>query len=145
MKIINLLSAIFALVMVVLPVNAASPLTDAEQIQQIMAAQEKAWNRGDLEAFMQGYWQSEDLAFVGKSGLKKGWQTTLDNYKKSYPNKSAMGILKFTLLDSQVSGDSAFVLGKWHLTRDKDTPNGHFTLYWKKINDDWKIVIDHSS
>ena len=83
---------------------------------------------GILKDFMAGYWQSEELTFIGSSGIKKGWQTTLDNYKKSYPNKSAMGILKFDLLEVKVNGDSAFVLGKWKLTREKDMPNGYLHI-----------------
>jgi ketosteroid isomerase-like protein len=118
---------------------------DKETILSIMASQEKAWNKGDLEEFMQGYWQSEKLAFVGKSGIKHGWQTTLNNYKNTYPDRSAMGQLTFTILEVELTGDTAFVLGKWHLRREKDEPNGHFTLYWKKIKGHWKIVIDHSS
>lgn len=118
---------------------------DKQQILSILKQQQTAWNEGDLVKFMAGYWQSDELAFVGKSGIKKGWITTLKNYQKSYPDKKAMGKLNFTILDIQQKDDFAFVLGKWELQREKDTPNGHFTLLWKKIDGHWKIIIDHSS
>jgi len=119
--------------------------SDKEQILTIMAAQEKAWNNADLELFMAPYLKSEQLKFVGKNGIKYGWQTTLDNYKKTYPDKEAMGQLKFDVLEVEIKQDTAFVLGKWQLTRTKDTLSGYYTLYWKKIDGNWLITIDHSS
>jgi ketosteroid isomerase-like protein len=95
---------------------------------------------------MQTYWKSDSLLFVGKNGPKYGWQTTLDNYRKSYPDKAAMGILSFDIKQIQIiSSQDAFVLGAWHLKREKDEPQGYFTLLLKKINGEWKIVADHSS
>ncbi|MCC6280587.1 MAG: DUF4440 domain-containing protein [Saprospiraceae bacterium] len=115
-------------------------------IRTIMAAQELAWNRGDLEAFMDGYWVSDSLRFIGSKGLTYGWQQTLDNYKKGYPDTDAMGKLKFTILSvEQLSKRSAFVIGKWHLTRKAGDLSGHYTLLWKKIKGKWVIVADHSS
>jgi len=110
-----------------------------------MNLQEKAWSDGNIEDFMKGYWQSDSLMFVGKNGIKYGWQTTLDNYKKSYPDKIAMGKLEFDVIKLEVNGKSAFMLGKWSLIREKDNPNGYFDLYWKKINGNWVITIDHTS
>ncbi len=110
-----------------------------------MDIQEKAWNDGNIDAFMQGYWQSDLLMFVGKNGIKYGWQTTSDNYKKSYPNKAAMGKLEFDIIKLEVNENAAYMLGKWSLIRANDNPNGYFTLYWKKINDQWLITIDHTS
>ena len=110
-----------------------------------MAAQEEAWSNGNIKKFMEGYWQSDSLKFVGKNGIKYGWQTTLDNYKKSYPDKAAMGKLEFEVLQLEVNGSSAFMLGKWSLIRESDNPNGYFDLYWKKINGNWVITIDHTS
>ena len=120
---------------------------DTAAIRKVLHEQELAWNRADINAFMQGYWQSEDLEFVGKNGLQKGWQKTLDNYKKSYPDAAAMGKLDFTILKLEVlSKKSAYIVGKWHLARpDKGDLQGHFTLLWKKINGLWVIVSDHSS
>jgi ketosteroid isomerase-like protein len=95
---------------------------------------------------MQGYEQSDSLVFVGKNGPEYGWQTTLDNYKKSYPDKSAMGILTFDIKRVKlISSDHAFVLGAWHLKREKDEPKGWFTLLLKKSGGKWKVVADHSS
>jgi ketosteroid isomerase-like protein len=115
------------------------------EIRNIMQQQQAAWNSGDLKAFMQGYWQSDELQFIGKNGIKKGWNTTLKNYQASYPNKAAMGKLTFDILQVEVSGDRAFVLGQWSLQRATDNPRGFYTLYWKKIDNQWKIIIDHSS
>lgn len=111
-----------------------------------MQTQEDAWNRGDLEAFMAAYWHSDSLQFIGSRGLTYGWQQTLDNYKKGYPNRDAMGTLKFNVLSvQQLSPKSAFVIGKWHLTRKAGDLSGHYTLLWKKIKGEWVIVADHSS
>jgi ketosteroid isomerase-like protein len=118
---------------------------DRNEILEVMHQQEVAWNNGNIDGFMNGYWKSDSLKFVGKNGIKYGWQNTLENYKKSYPDKATMGTLKFDVIQLEVYGKSAFVLGKWQLKREKDTPNGYFTLFWKKINGHWVIVIDHTS
>lgn len=92
------------------------------------------------------YWRSDSLLFVGKSGITYGWQATLDRYKKTYPNKSAMGQLKFNLLEfKSLTADLCFLVGKWHLQRSIGNLEGHFTLLLRKINGAWKIVADHSS
>ncbi|MCB0542114.1 MAG: nuclear transport factor 2 family protein [Saprospiraceae bacterium] len=120
--------------------------SDEQTIRRIMSDQEAAWNRADLEGFMDGYWRSDSLRFIGSKGLTYGWQQTLDNYKKTYPDAEAMGTLHFTLLSVEVlSPESAFVIGKWRLVREKDEPSGHFTLLWKKMDGTWVIVADHSS
>jgi ketosteroid isomerase-like protein len=119
---------------------------DIVHIRQILKQQEIAWNEGNLEGFMQGYWKSDSLRFIGSRGIQYGWQTTLDNYKKGYPDKAAMGQLIFTILKvEKLSPTSAFIIGQWRLKREKDEPNGHFTLLWKKIKGQWLIVADHSS
>jgi ketosteroid isomerase-like protein len=124
----------------------AAQTADHRAIRKIMAEQELAWNRGDLPGFMEGYWKSDSLRFIGSSGLTYGWQKTLDNYKKGYPDRAAMGGLKFTILSvEKLSRRSAFVVGKWHLTREKGDLSGHYTLLWRKINGRWRIVADHSS
>jgi ketosteroid isomerase-like protein len=95
---------------------------------------------------MQGYLKSDSLLFVGKSGPKYGWETTLANYKKSYPDKKAMGLLSFDIKEvKMISADYAFVLGAWHLKREKDDPKGYFTLIVNKISGEWKVIADHSS
>lgn len=119
---------------------------DKNAIMKVLETQRQAWNRGDLEAYMQGYWHSDSLLFVGKSGPKYGWQTTLDNYKKGYPDKAAMGQLAFDILKVQLlDKTNAFVLGAWHLKRENDTPGGYFTLLLRKMKGEWKVVADHSS
>lgn len=119
---------------------------DENLIRKIMAEQELAWNRGDLEGFMGAYWRSDSLKFIGSRGLTYGWQQTLDNYKKGYPDTDAMGKLKLTIISvEKLSGKSAYVIGKWHLTRKAGDLSGHYTLLWKKIGGKWVIVADHSS
>lgn len=118
---------------------------DEKIIKEVMQMQEQAWNKGDIEKFMQGYWQSDSLMFIGKNGIKYGWQTTLENYKKSYPDKATMGELKFEIIKLEINNDAAYMLGKWNLERKEDNPNGYFTLYWKKIEGKWLITIDHTS
>jgi hypothetical protein len=119
--------------------------SEKDAIMNVMNMQEQAWSDGSVDDFMKGYWQSDSLMFVGKNGIKYGWETTLDNYKKSYPDKSAMGKLEFDVIKLEVNGTSAFMLGKWSLIRENDNPNGYFDLYWKKINGNWVITIDHTS
>lgn len=119
---------------------------EANKILQIMAAQEKAWNEGDIEQFMKGYWENDSLVFVGKSGLTYGYNNTLANYKKGYPDKTYMGNLKFTILSMQPLGKQFYrVIGKWELTRTVGNLSGHYTLLLQKINGEWKIISDHSS
>ncbi|GAB4486743.1 MAG: nuclear transport factor 2 family protein [Saprospiraceae bacterium] len=119
---------------------------DETAIRRVIADQEAAWNRGDLEAFMEGYWKSDSLTFIGSRGVTYGWQATLDSYKKGYPDAEAMGKLTFTILQLEIlSAQSAYVIGKWKLARSKDEPGGHFTLLWKKIAGKWVIVADHTS
>lgn len=119
---------------------------DEAAIRKIMDDQAAAWNRGDLEAFMYGYWKSDKLAFVSGDSVTRGWQQTLDNYKKNYATREKMGKLTFSDLEiTVISKDSAFVLGSWSLARVNDNPKGKFTLLWRKFRDGWRIVNDHSS
>jgi uncharacterized protein (TIGR02246 family) len=119
---------------------------DREAILKVMDTQKVAWNRGDIEGFMQTYWKSDSLVFVGKTAPTYGWQTTLEHYKATYPDKAAMGTLAFNIIQVKVlDKTNAFVLGGWKLTREKDTPGGYFTLWFRKIKGEWKIVCDHTS
>jgi ketosteroid isomerase-like protein len=120
---------------------------DEKQILAILENQTNAWNKGDIESFMKGYWQNDSLMFIGKSGVTYGYAQTLANYKKNYPDKDAMGILKFNLIKvTKLSGDAYYVIGKWHLTREKNGDiGGHYTLLFRKIKGKWVIVADHSS
>ncbi|MBS1526151.1 MAG: nuclear transport factor 2 family protein [Bacteroidetes bacterium] len=119
---------------------------DTEAIKKVLDDQRLAWNRGDVESYMQGYWKSDSLMFIGHAAPVYGWRETLERYKKAYPDKSAMGELTFDILQIKVLDSSnAFVLGGWHLKREKDAPGGYFTLWFRKINGEWKIVCDHTS
>jgi uncharacterized protein (TIGR02246 family) len=115
-------------------------------IRRLLATQTESWNRGDVEGFMQTYWKSDSLMFIGKSGVVRGWQQTLDNYKKGYPDTAAMGKLSFDILEVKpVSDEYAFVVGKWMLKRSIGDVGGHYTLLLRRINGQWRIVADHSS
>ena len=116
-------------------------------INHKMSEQETCWNTGDLECFMQHYWHSDSLLFIGKSGLTYGWQPTLDNYISGYPDKSAMGKLTFTNeVKEFIDIETVQVIGQWELQRDSlDNIGGYYSLLWKIKNDEWVIVSDHSS
>lgn len=119
---------------------------DEKSIREILVDQTGAWNKGNLEDFMAGYWKSDSLLFIGKNGVSNGWQKTLQNYQKGYPDTTAMGKLNFDLLElRQLSPEYFFVVGKWHLQRSIGNIGGHFSLLFNKINGKWKIVADHSS
>ncbi len=118
---------------------------EKEAIKKVLYKQQAEWNRGDITAFMDGYWRSEELTFIGSRGLTKGWEATLANYKKGYPDKAAMGELSFEILILDVlSTDAARMVGRYTLKREKDTPSGLFTLIWRKINNQWVIVADQT-
>lgn len=125
----------------------AQTASDRRAILAILNRQTADWNAGRVEAFMNGYWQSDSLTFVGKVGVTKGYEGTLASYKKRYPDRATMGTLKFDILklEFQASG-VAYVIGRWHLTRPQvGDVGGHYTLLWRKINRRWVIVSDHSS
>ncbi|WP_296311133.1 DUF4440 domain-containing protein [Winogradskyella sp. UBA3174] len=114
-------------------------------IRLVMEAQEIAWNKHDLEGFMQGYWKSDLLKFYGSNGLTKGWQNTLNNYKKGYPTKAESGTLNFVINDiSNIEGDNYWVMGEYHLKRDVGNADGVFIIIFKKIKGKWKIIADMS-
>ena len=118
---------------------------DKEAILSVMKLQEKAWSANDLEGFMQGYWKNDSLKFYGSSGLTRGWQQTLDNYKKRYPTKEHSGSLQFTINDvSKIDEGSYWVMGEYFLKRSVGDANGVFIIIFKKINGEWKIVADMS-
>lgn len=120
---------------------------DKQMILSILQRQTENWNAGNVVDFMKGYWESDSLMYIGKSGVKYGYQSTLESYKKNYPDKAAMGTLKFDILEVKFIAENAcFVVGKWHLTRpEKGDIGGHYTLLWRKIKGEWVIVADHSS
>jgi uncharacterized protein (TIGR02246 family) len=127
------------------PKSPAAP-TAQEQIQAVLDMQQEAWNRGDAEAFLQGYWHSPDLTFSGSGGITRGWDDLLERYHKSYPDRAAMGQLTFSGLEFRELGPRAFlVLGSWHLTRASGDVGGVFTLVFQKFPEGWRIIHDHTS
>ena len=119
---------------------------DREAISTVLRAQQTAWNRGDVDAFLVGYWHSPELTFSGSSGMARGWDGVLARYKKNYPDRDTMGQLDFSELEFRFWGpDAALVLGRWHLKREKDDVGGVFTLVWQRFPDGWKIIHDHTS
>src|SRR5438105_4119322 len=123
--------------------SAQSPQSE---IRAVVSAQQEAWNRGDIDAFMNGYWRSEEIVFVSGDEVTRGWQKVLDRYKKKYSDRAKMGTLTFSNLEiTPLSNDSAVVLGSWELKRANDNPHGRFTLIFRRFPDGWKIVHDHTS
>ncbi|MFT4673295.1 MAG: hypothetical protein ACJAYD_000281 [Patiriisocius sp.] len=118
---------------------------DKEAILKVMKNQEIAWSKNDLEGFMKGYIKSDSLKFYGKSGLTKGWQQTLENYKKGYPTKQHSGTLTFTINDiSKIESNSYWVMGNYFLSRELGDAKGVFMIIFKNIDGSWKIVADMS-
>ena len=119
---------------------------DEQAIRSILAEQTIQWNKGNIELFMKGYWKSDSLLFVGKNGPKYGYQTTLENYKKNYPDTVIMGKLNYDILRVQpLSATTYFVLGKFMLIRSIGNVSGYYTLLFRKMKGQWVIVSDHSS
>ena len=119
---------------------------EKSEINCLLDKQVASWNEGNLEKFMETYWNSDRLVFVGSRGPTYGWQATLDNYKKGYPNKQAMGKLEFKIMDiSKIDRKTVFVIGRFELTREIGNLSGHFTLNIQKVKGEWIIVSDHSS
>lgn len=115
-------------------------------IATVMNKQVEAWNKGDIEGFMEGYWKSEDMRFVSGNNVSKGWQAAFDRYKNGYDSREKMGVLSFSELEFTVlSKHSAFVKGRFTLERKEDKPTGLFTLVFRKFDGEWKIVHDHTS
>lgn len=119
---------------------------DSMSITRVLNAQQAAWNLGDVNAFLEGYWHSPELTFSGSSGVSRGWDGVLARYKKNYPDRATMGQLDFSELEFHWLGpDAALVLGRWHLKRDKGDIGGVFSLVWQRFPDGWKIIHDHTS
>lgn len=141
------MKTVFAILLLLAFANAnAQKTNDEQQVRAVLAMQQASWNNGNLDMFMQGYWKSDSLMFIGSKGIVYGWQNTMDGYKKGYPDTASMGKLQFTLLEvKRLSVMYFFVVGKWELTRTMGNLSGHFTLLFKKIKGRWVIVADHSS
>lgn len=130
-------------------ISAQTP-RDVEKIEndilEVMMFQAAAWNRGDIPGFMDGYLKTDKLVFVSGDTVTRGWQPTLDRYKKSYDSPAKMGVLAFSDIEvTVVSKDAAYVLGSWSIKRADDNPKGKFTIIFRKLKEGWRIVYDHSS
>ena len=124
----------------------APPPSDEAAIRAIMDQQVRCWNTGDLNCFMEGYWRSDSLMFIGKTGITYGYDNTLANYRKRYPDRAAMGTLHFDVLSLEaLSEDAYFMVGRWSLQRSIGDVGGHFTLLFRRMDGQWRIVKDHSS
>lgn len=124
----------------------ATGSADEAQIRQLLTEQAAAWNRADIDSFMTSYWNSNETLFVGATGVARGWQAVLARYHRAYPDQKAMGHLTFSNMEVHLScPDSALVLGNYHLDREKDHPEGVFTLDLRKFPEGWRIVVDHTT
>ncbi|MHA6248451.1 YybH family protein [Pontibacter sp. CAU 1760] len=128
--------------------QAVSTTNAGEAVREVLAMQSACWNKGDLECYMQGYWQSDSLLFIGSRGLTYGWQQTLQNYRKGYPDAAAMGQLSFDLKEVRpLSPETMLVVGRWHLKREVAAGDlqGHFSVIFRRFEEGWRIIADHSS
>ena len=117
-----------------------------EQIATILAKQAAAWNRGDIDEFMDYYWRSEALTFSSGGKTTRGWRSTKENYKRRYPTREAMGRLSLTKIEVTPLGSAAAqVLGRWGLARDEQPVGGNFSLIFRHIGGGWLIIHDHTS
>ncbi len=119
---------------------------DIPRIRSVLRAQQEAWNRGDIDGFMDGYARSPWTAFISEDEVRRGWQTVRERYRKKYSDRAKMGTLTFSQVEiTLLSPDVAVVLGRWSLKRAKDQPHGRFTLIFERMPEGWRIVLDHTS
>lgn len=117
-----------------------------KDIRAVLDVQVAAWNRGDVDTFMQSYWKSDETEFVGASGIFRGWQAVIERYRKTYPDRRSMGTVQFSDLEiTLLSPNAALVVGKYQLEREADHPSGVFTLVFRKFPEGWRIINDHTS
>ena len=122
------------------------PPNSVAEIQSVLRAQQDAWNRGDIDGFMNGYARSASTVFVSEDEVRRGWETVRDRYRIRYSDRAKMGTLSFSDIEVTVlSPDAAAVLGHWRLKRANDEPHGRFTLIFKRLPEGWRIVHDHTS
>jgi uncharacterized protein (TIGR02246 family) len=145
--------ALLLVAVIPLSVAAQNPTTPNKRdsriiaaVRAVLSAQSEAWNRGDIEGYMDGYARSADTVFVSGDDVTRGWQPVLDRYKKRYDSRDKMGVLTFSDLEiTPLGNDAAIALGRWHLQRAKDEPHGRFSLILRRTKRGWKIIHDHSS
>lgn len=143
-----ILASLLCLPLVGSPTRNSQPPTPsplATDLHHILDVQKEAWNQGDIDTFMQAYWKSDLLTFSSGGKTTRGYQATSDRYRTRYPDKSSMGVLAFSALETtQIGETAALTLGKWRLEKEKPA-EGNFSLVWQKLDGQWKIVHDHSS
>jgi ketosteroid isomerase-like protein len=140
--------AITACVLIATNVSAAPAQTTnaVAQIRSVLHAQQDAWNRGDIDGFMNGYARSASTVFISEDTVRRGWGTVRERYREKYSDRAKMGTLTFSEIETTLlSPDAAVVLGRWRLERAKDRPHGRFTLIFKRLPEGWRIVHDHTS
>ncbi len=136
----------FSLLIISITISLKAQDKNEIAIRNMLSKQEAAWNTGNLQSFMKGYWVNDSLLFIGKNGPKYGYETTLENYKKGYPDTAHMGKFTSTILSiKKLSNQYYYVVGKWFLKRSVGDATGYYTLLIRKINGEWVIVADHSS
>jgi ketosteroid isomerase-like protein len=146
-------SAAVVLAWTIISSSSAAPLGKEQdrasavvQIRSVLRAQQDAWNRGDIDGFMNGYARSKSTIFISEDTLRRGWETVRDRYKKKYSDRGKMGQLTFSDLEiTPLSSDTAVVLGRWKLKRAQDWPHGRFTLIFRRLPERWRIVHDYTS
>jgi uncharacterized protein (TIGR02246 family) len=122
------------------------PPNSVAELKSILTAQQAAWNRGDIDAFMNGYARSASTVFVSEDEVRRGWETVRDRYRAKYSDHAKMGTLSFSDIEvTMLSPDAAVVLGRWRLKRENNEPHGRFTLIFKRLPEGWRIVHDHTS
>ena len=133
----------------IVPVVCAAPeqsSDSANEVQSVLKEQQEVWNRGDIDAFMNGYARSASTVFVSEDEVTRGWATVRDRYRVKYADRAKMGTLTFSDIEvTMLSTDAAVVLGRWKLKRENDEPHGRFTLIFKRLQEGWRIVQDHTS
>jgi len=148
MNLVHTIKAFVILICLIMTISIGAQKSNKNftTIKNLLYQQQEDWNNADIDAFMEVYWKSEELQFGGATGITKGWQNTLDNYKTRYPDKAAMGTLRFDIKDlTQHSRKVISLTGSWDLARDSGDIGGHFILIWRKIKRQWRIVADHTS
>ena len=115
------------------------------EISKVIKKQETAWNNGDIDAFMEGYWNNDSMQFITKNGIRYGWKQTLESYKKSYSSKEKMGQLSFgNLKIKAIDSKTGHATGTWHIARSADSLEGHFSLLFKQFKNGPRIIVDHT-
>ncbi len=145
-RIVVAVAAMMAFISNVAGQQSAPPSDLQKELSDLLTSQATAWNDGNLDRFMETYWHSEKLTFSSGGNTTRGWQATLDHYRQRYGNKEKMGALRFSDLEVSALGtEAALMLGRWHLKAQGQEIGGNFSLIWRKIEKEWKIIHDHTS